>query len=225
MEKAVAQGAEAESIASGLSIKGGQGGFSPSWNSLFTHGRLSPWVRLPLGDFLFGFLSLGAFLPEFLSPPWTKSNESSGNQQALLNKSDSQDIDDQEPIDDNDLLQLDNAFNTQDRAFQSILIDIGLMDATESFNNVNEQASAADSIEIEPYDNEDYDVEELLKATAVLWSDNLFRVCVVCFVIFFLLAAVRFCSKINVKSSDQRIDSFHERSSSVGTSWENAFVT
>jgi hypothetical protein len=92
----------------------------------------------------------------------------SSNHQALLNKSDSQNIDDQEPINENDLLQLDDAFNTQDRAFQSILIDIGLMDATESYNNVNEQASVEDSIEIEPYDNEDYDVEELLKATTVL---------------------------------------------------------
>ena len=81
------------------------------------------------------------------------------NREVLRAFSDSEVIDEEENVEENDLLQLDRAINTMDHTLRAILIDVGLLDGDESSINDDETEETEQQQEM---DNKDYDVDELL---------------------------------------------------------------
>lgn len=81
------------------------------------------------------------------------------NQEVLRAVSDSEVIDEEESVEENDLLQVDRAINTMDHTLRAILIDVGLLDDDESSINDDETEETEEQQEVH---DKDYDVDELL---------------------------------------------------------------
>lgn len=89
----------------------------------------------------------------------TLLHEMRENQEVLRVFSDSEAIDEEASVEENDLLQLDRSINTMDHALHAILIDVGLLDDHESLINDDETQETEQQQE---ENNKDYDVDELL---------------------------------------------------------------